>query len=164
MKIIALGFLYNDLEDKTKVPYIKNMWNALEFVVLAVSWIFLLESNYAALMGIPKLTEQLGVIRTLRMIRILKPLCQMNEMKKLKIACFCLVGSLKEMMTQILMVGTFILIFSISGQAFFANQFQQCIIDGNFDKARTDPRIITKDDCLRYGYRWENPNINFDTI
>ena len=57
VKIIALGFLYNDLEDKTKIPYIKNMWNALEFVVLAVSWIFLLESNYAALMGKPKLTE-----------------------------------------------------------------------------------------------------------
>ena len=51
VKIIALGFLYNDLEDKTKVPYIKNMWNALEFVVLGVSWIFLIESNYAALMG-----------------------------------------------------------------------------------------------------------------
>jgi hypothetical protein len=51
------------------------MWNALEFVVLVVSWVFLLESNYAALMGLPKLTERLGVIRTLRMIRILKPLC-----------------------------------------------------------------------------------------
>lgn len=75
VKIIALGFAYNDLEDKTKIPYIKNMWNALEFVVLVVSWIFLIESNYAALMGKPKMTEQLGVIRTLRMIRILKPLC-----------------------------------------------------------------------------------------
>lgn len=75
VKIIALGFAYNDLEDKTKIPYIKNMWNALEFVVLVVSWIFLVESNYAALMGKPKMTEQLGVIRTLRMIRILKPLC-----------------------------------------------------------------------------------------
>ena len=75
VKIIALGFAFNDLEDKTKRPYIKNMCNALEFVVLVVSWIFLIESNYAALMGKPKMTEQLGVIRTLRMIRILKPLC-----------------------------------------------------------------------------------------
>lgn len=99
VKIIALGFLYNDLEDTTKIPYIKNMWNALEFIVLLVSWVFLIESNYANLMGTEKLTEKLGVIRTLRMIRLLKPLCQKTEMKKLKIACFCLIGSLNEMMT-----------------------------------------------------------------
>lgn len=57
VKIIALGFLYNDLEDKTKIPYIKNMWNALEFLVLVVSWVFLIESNYATLMGTMKMTE-----------------------------------------------------------------------------------------------------------
>lgn len=57
MKIIALGFIYNCLEDKTKIPYIKNMWNALEFVVLVVSWIYLLESNYAVLMNKPKMFE-----------------------------------------------------------------------------------------------------------
>lgn len=50
-KIIALGFANNSLEDKTKIPYIKNMWNSLEFLVLVVSFIFLAESNYAALMG-----------------------------------------------------------------------------------------------------------------
>jgi hypothetical protein len=76
VKIIALGFLYNDLDDKSKIPYIKNMWNALEFAVLVVSWIFVLESNYSIIMGKPSSTEQLGVMRALRMIRILKPLCQ----------------------------------------------------------------------------------------
>ena len=57
-----------------------------------------------------------------------------------------------------------IFIFSIFCVHMFQGTFSSCVIDGNFELARTDDRIDTKQDCLDLGYEWVNTPENFDNV
>ena len=154
IKIIALGFLFNNLgQDKT--PYIRSAWNALDFLVVSASLVDL----YVTLSGSTAGGSALKSLKALRALRALRPLRVISRNEGLRLVVNALLASIPAMTNVILVCGLFLMIFAIMGINFFKGQYFRCS-GAKFDSVP----IVTKWDCISLGGKWKNDRSNFDNI
>jgi hypothetical protein len=148
IKIIATGFVACG-----KHSYIKNGWNILDFMIVAVSIFSVIFSEY-----------ELGFLKALRLFRILRPLRLISRNKSLKMAINSLINSIPDIVNLLIITTFFILMLAILCTTLLAGKFYGCSLDHiELDVSYSNDLITTKWDCLNYGGEWINPDLNFDT-
>ena len=122
-KWIALGVYNSDANS-----YLKNPWNVLDGSIVVVSVIGLsLEATF-----------EVGWVRALRTLRVLRPLRLIGRVKGLKVVVNALIASLPSLGYVLLLSAIVWLIFAIAGMSLFMGKFVSC----------SDPMIITKAQCV----------------
>lgn len=98
LKIIGLGFIFK------KNSYLRDGWNILDFIIVVSSILpFILGSDS-------------GVSLTaLRSLRILRPLKSVSNIRNLKVILITLFGAFKDLVSTIIILVFFFLIFAIGG-------------------------------------------------
>uniref|UniRef100_A0A8C0GYX8 Voltage-dependent P/Q-type calcium channel subunit alpha n=1 Tax=Chelonoidis abingdonii TaxID=106734 RepID=A0A8C0GYX8_CHEAB len=149
IKIIALGFAFH------KGSYLRNGWNVMDFVVVLTGILAKVGSDFD--------------LRTLRAVRVLRPLKLVSGIPSLQVV----LKSIMKAMIPLLQIGLLlffaILIFAIIGLEFYMGKFHTTCFDaikvdvpcGKEEPARMCPN---GSECREY---WEGPNYGitqFDNI
>uniref|UniRef100_A0A8C8SRU4 Voltage-dependent P/Q-type calcium channel subunit alpha n=1 Tax=Pelusios castaneus TaxID=367368 RepID=A0A8C8SRU4_9SAUR len=152
IKIIALGFAFH------KGSYLRNGWNVMDFVVVLTGILAKVGSDFD--------------LRTLRAVRVLRPLKLVSGIPSLQVV----LKSIMKAMIPLLQIGLLlffaILIFAIIGLEFYMGKFHTTCFDlvtgrsgalpcGTVEPARICPNGT---ECREY---WEGPNYGitqFDNI
>uniref|UniRef100_A0A3B3YX82 Voltage-dependent N-type calcium channel subunit alpha n=1 Tax=Poecilia mexicana TaxID=48701 RepID=A0A3B3YX82_9TELE len=148
IKIIALGFAFH------KGSYLRNGWNVMDFVVVLTGILATVGSDFD--------------LRTLRAVRVLRPLKLVSGIPSLQVV----LKSIMKAMVPLLQIGLLlffaIVMFAIIGVEFYMGKFHQSCFKGVVDwpcgselPARTCPNGTV---CQEY---WTGPNFgitNFDNI
>ncbi|XP_070615693.1 LOW QUALITY PROTEIN: voltage-dependent N-type calcium channel subunit alpha-1B [Erythrolamprus reginae] len=152
IKIIALGFVFH------KGSYLRNGWNVMDFVVV--------------LTGILATAGTQFDLRTLRAVRVLRPLKLVSGIPSLQVV----LKSIMKAMVPLLQIGLLlffaIVMFAIIGLEFYMGKFHKACFSnetgerlGEFPCGEDWPaRRCEKGICKKY---WEGPNFgitNFDNI
>ncbi|XP_038640700.1 calcium channel, voltage-dependent, P/Q type, alpha 1A subunit, b isoform X5 [Scyliorhinus canicula] len=152
IKIIALGFAFH------KGSYLRNGWNIMDFVVV--------------LTGIVATTGAEFDLRTLRAVRVLRPLKLVSGIPSLQVV----LKSIMKAMIPLLQIGLLlffaILMFAIIGLEFYMGKFHKACFDSNNEIVGESPcgtdypaRIcLNGSNCTEY---WQGPNYGitqFDNI
>ena len=154
LKILASGFLYTSYSGT--VPYIRNGWNVLDFIVVILS-IF---DFYFEIQNTGGNTDSLGSLKALRAIRTLRPLRMISRSEGLKVAVQALMSSIPSMRNVLMLCLLFLLIFAILGVNVFKGTFYY------WDTEFTDllPQVNDRHDWLDAGGDWTNKDANFDNV
>uniref|UniRef100_A0A8D2LN91 Voltage-dependent N-type calcium channel subunit alpha n=1 Tax=Varanus komodoensis TaxID=61221 RepID=A0A8D2LN91_VARKO len=152
IKIIALGFVFH------KDSYLRNGWNVMDFVVV--------------LTGILATAGTQFDLRTLRAVRVLRPLKLVSGIPSLQVV----LKSIMKAMVPLLQIGLLlffaIVMFAIIGLEFYMGKFHKACFSneteerlGDFPCGEERPaRQCEEGICKKY---WEGPNFgitNFDNI
>ncbi|XP_060551026.1 LOW QUALITY PROTEIN: voltage-dependent N-type calcium channel subunit alpha-1B [Pantherophis guttatus] len=152
IKIIALGFVFH------KGSYLRNGWNVMDFVVV--------------LTGILATAGTQFDLRTLRAVRVLRPLKLVSGIPSLQVV----LKSIMKAMVPLLQIGLLlffaIVMFAIIGLEFYMGKFHKACFSnetgerlGDFPCGEDWPaRRCEEGTCKKY---WEGPNFgitNFDNI
>ncbi|XP_006900735.1 PREDICTED: voltage-dependent N-type calcium channel subunit alpha-1B-like [Elephantulus edwardii] len=153
IKIIALGFVFH------KGSYLRNGWNVMDFVVV--------------LTGILATAGTHFDLRTLRAVRVLRPLKLVSGIPSLQVV----LKSIMKAMVPLLQIGLLlffaILMFAIIGLEFYMGKFHKACFSnntetpvGDFPCGKDPPARLCEGDteCREY---WPGPNFgitNFDNI
>lgn len=109
VKWISMGLIWG------KHCYLRNAWNILDFIVVCVSLIDLLN-----------LGSGLKSLKTLRMIRALRPLRVISRNENLKLVVNTLFKSIPELVNLLIVGILFFLIFALFGVGYFKGSFFLC--------------------------------------
>jgi hypothetical protein len=147
-KIFALGFLFNGADS-----YIRNAWNILDFLIVI-----------SATTSVIFTTIDLGFIKSLRVMRVLRPLRLLSRHRGLKLAISALFNSLPNIANLLLIVMFFIFMMAILCCTLFSGQFWYCETEHlGLDDYMMKYGIKNRYDCLMFGGEWVNPDFQFDT-
>jgi len=149
VKIIAVGFLLAG-----KDSYIREAWNILDFLIVI-----------SALLGtIAGDSINVGFIKALRILKILRPLRIIARNPGLKIAILTLGRSIPNIVRLQVIVLFFVFLFAILQTTLFSGTFYSCNTDHlNLSIQQKLSSIETMWDCLNYGGEWLQPDLNFDS-
>jgi hypothetical protein len=109
LKMLSMGLWWG------KTCYLRNSWNILDFVVVCVSLIDLLN-----------LGSGLKALKTLRMLRALRPLRVISRNENLKLVVNTLFKSLPELANLLIVGVLFFLIFALFAVGYFKGAFFSC--------------------------------------
>ncbi|XP_023556088.1 voltage-dependent N-type calcium channel subunit alpha-1B isoform X3 [Octodon degus] len=154
IKIIALGFVFH------KGSYLRNGWNVMDFVVVLTGILATAGTDFD--------------LRTLRAVRVLRPLKLVSGIPSLQVV----LKSIMKAMVPLLQIGLLlffaILMFAIIGLEFYMGKFHKACFPnstdaepvGDFPCGREAPARLCEGDteCREY---WPGPNFgitNFDNI
>ncbi|XP_073076774.1 voltage-dependent N-type calcium channel subunit alpha-1B isoform X7 [Manis javanica] len=154
MKIIALGFVLH------KGSYLRNGWNVMDFVVVLTGILATAGTDFD--------------LRTLRAVRVLRPLKLVSGIPSLQVV----LKSIMKAMAPLLQIGLLlffaILMFAIIGLEFYMGKFHKACFPnstdaepvGDFPCGKEAPARLCEDgtECREY---WPGPNFgitNFDNI
>lgn len=141
LKIFAYGLLL------TPNAYLKSGWHQLDALIVA--------SSVAAL-----LSDAAPGLRTLRVLRVLRPLGLIARFGNLRVIVNLFVRTLPSVGNVIMVVGLFLVVFGILGVQLFAGRLASC--------TSTDPFVArhqTQSNCVGLGGDWQNPEMgSFDNI
>ncbi|XP_061209780.1 voltage-dependent P/Q-type calcium channel subunit alpha-1A isoform X2 [Neopsephotus bourkii] len=153
IKIIALGFAFH------KGSYLRNGWNVMDFVVVLTGILATVGSQFD--------------LRTLRAVRVLRPLKLVSGIPSLQVV----LKSIMKAMIPLLQIGLLlffaILIFAIIGLEFYMGKFHTTCFDLVTDEIKVEVPCGTDEParicpngtkCKKY---WEGPNYGitqFDNI
>ncbi|XP_058717699.1 voltage-dependent P/Q-type calcium channel subunit alpha-1A [Poecile atricapillus] len=153
IKIIALGFAFH------KGSYLRNGWNVMDFVVVLTGILASVGSQFD--------------LRTLRAVRVLRPLKLVSGIPSLQVV----LKSIMKAMIPLLQIGLLlffaILIFAIIGLEFYMGKFHTTCFDLVTDEIKVEVPCGTDEParicpngtkCKKY---WEGPNYGitqFDNI
>ncbi|KAH1176574.1 hypothetical protein KIL84_021308 [Mauremys mutica] len=153
IKIIALGFAFH------KGSYLRNGWNVMDFVVVLTGILAKVGSDFD--------------LRTLRAVRVLRPLKLVSGIPSLQVV----LKSIMKAMIPLLQIGLLlffaILIFAIIGLEFYMGKFHTTCFDAVTGEIKVDVPCGTEEparmcpngtECREY---WEGPNYGitqFDNI
>lgn len=101
LKITAYGFLFG------RTPYIRELWNILDFVIILSSWL-----TY----GLASVNVNLSALRSLR---VLRPLRTISSIKKLKALIMTIFSSIPFLIDILLILLFVYLLFAIAGLNLF---------------------------------------------
>lgn len=149
LKIISYGFFLNG-----KQSYIREPWNILDFVIVL-----------SALTGIIAGENiDISFIKSLRILRVLRPLRIIARNDGLKVAITSLFNSIPSIINLQIIVLFFIFLFAILQTTLFSGSFNYCHMD-HLSLGLDYQRAHIKDqwDCINYGGEWVNPDLNFDS-
>ena len=111
VKIVAAGFAFTG-----KDSYIRDAWNILDFSIVL-----------AALLGIIAGDAiEISFIKSLRIMKILRPLRAVNKIRGLKIAIMSLGGSIPSIVSLQIIVLFFVFLFAILQTTILSGQFYYC--------------------------------------
>uniref|UniRef100_A0A8D1D7I0 Voltage-dependent N-type calcium channel subunit alpha n=1 Tax=Sus scrofa TaxID=9823 RepID=A0A8D1D7I0_PIG len=150
IKIIALGFVLH------KGSYLRNGWNVMDFVVVLTGILATAGTDFD--------------LRTLRAVRVLRPLKLVSGIPSLQVV----LKSIMKAMVPLLQIGLLlffaILMFAIIGLEFYMGKFHKACFPnstvGDFPCGKEAPARLCEGDteCREY---WPGPNFgitNFDNI
>jgi hypothetical protein len=149
LKIISYGFFFNG-----KNSYIREPWNILDFVIVL-----------SALTGIIAGDNiDISFIKSLRILRVLRPLRIIARNDGLKVAITALFKSIPAIINLQIIVLFFIFLFAILQTTLFSGSLNYCHMD-HLSLGLDYQRAHIKDqwDCINYGGEWITPDLNFDT-
>lgn len=137
IKAVSLGFC------EGKNAYIRDWWNALDFLLMIFtlidSLLYLLNSNIGS------------VFKVLRAFRPLRFISKINSMKSLISA---LISSFNAIFNVIIVLFVIWFMFAILGVSLFAGKLYEC----------ENPLLETENECIQAGFKWINSEANFDNI
>lgn len=146
-KIFAYGFAFCG-----KDSYIRNSWNILDFIIVLSATISVIFTNV-----------DIGFLKSLRVMRVLRPLRLLSRHRGLKLAISALFNSLPSIANLLLIVVFFIFMLAILCTTLFAGQFWYCEVEHlGLNDYIIKNGIKTRYDCLMYGGEWVNPDFQFD--
>jgi hypothetical protein len=168
LKVLAFGFCSaND-------SYIRSIWNKIDFFLVVCS---VIEISVKLTTGNDQ--KVMGLFRSLRLVRALKPLRVINRCAGLKIMVQALVSSLLTIGKIVVICSIIFLVFAILGIQLFKGTFYSCqrkksdFMEHQMNSARNGFnsfdnntfKIHNKADCLSIkGNRWTNAIYNFDNL
>lgn len=149
IKIIAKGFYYNNLGPV--VPYIKNSWNVLDFLIVLSSVM-----DYGLALFDVNL-EAMKSLKAFRALRGLRPLRMISRDEGMRLVVNALLASLPSMTNVLLICFLFILIFAIMGVSFFQGMFYHCVKNPTIAASSdgTLPKLILASSLPGSGYYTE---------
>jgi hypothetical protein len=150
-KIISFGFLFNG-----DLSYIRNGWNAIDFVVVIISIASLIISG-----------SKFKIVKIFRLLRILRPLRVVSKNKGLKIGIQALFSAIPRLFNVTIISLLFFIICGIIGINYFKGTFYSCYFGPAFpDYLNEDTSLFvqTKFDCLNLGGTWANADSHFDNM
>jgi hypothetical protein len=101
----------------------------------------------------------LGFIKSLRVMRVLRPLRLLSRHRGLKLAISALFNSLPSIANLLLIVMFFIFMLAILCCTLFSGHFWYCEVEHlGMDDYMIKNGIINRYDCLMYGGEWLNPD------
>ncbi|XP_071746366.1 voltage-dependent calcium channel type A subunit alpha-1 isoform X5 [Lepeophtheirus salmonis] len=134
LKILALGFVLH------RGSYLRNAWNIMDFIVVVTGYITILspqEESEASSSSIP--SEEGVDLRTLRAIRVLRPLKLVSGVPSLQVVLKSILKALAPLMQIALLVMFAILIFAIIGLEFYSGALHKaCYSVENLELMVTD--------------------------
>ncbi|XRA99340.1 voltage-dependent calcium channel T type alpha-1H [Pycnococcus provasolii] len=126
VKILAMGFILHP------GSYLRNGWNQLDFVIVASSVVTLVIND-----------SSLSIMRTFRLMRVLRPLRMISRLKGMQIVINVLVRAMPAC-SSIIVFGLFEFgVFGILGVTLFKGGFSYC----NDAVTKTGWTVRTKDEC-----------------
>ncbi|CAG9334678.1 unnamed protein product [Blepharisma stoltei] len=105
LKLIAFGVIF------TRNAYFRDVWNILDFVIVATAWLIQIGQNSVNLSA-------------LRVFRVLRPLRSISSIEGLKVIFTSLISSTWPLLNAFLILFFFIFIFSIAGLQLFMGLFK----------------------------------------
>lgn len=167
IKMVALGFFYNNLGDKFPA-YIRSSWNLLDFVVVVASL-----TDFSIYLTGRQTGRALKSLKALRALRALRPLRVISRNEGLRLVVNALLASIPAMTNVIMVCLLFLMIFAIMGINFFKGSFYHCEfvkMESAFSNANSLSQpavqmgIKSSHDCADRGGEWVNKRSNFDDI
>uniref|UniRef100_A0A669QM33 Sodium channel protein n=1 Tax=Phasianus colchicus TaxID=9054 RepID=A0A669QM33_PHACC len=147
LKWVAYGF----------TKYFTNAWCWLDFFIVGVSCISLINILGSSLDG----------VKSLRTLRALRPLRALSRFEGMRVVVNALVGAIPSIMNVLLVCLIFWLIFSIMGVNLFAGKFGKCV-NLTEENSELDSSINDKTDCTAWNQTgkifWVNVKVNFDNV
>uniref|UniRef100_A0AAX7VLH8 Voltage-dependent N-type calcium channel subunit alpha-1B n=1 Tax=Astatotilapia calliptera TaxID=8154 RepID=A0AAX7VLH8_ASTCA len=148
IKIIALGFAFH------KGSYLRNGWNVMDFVVVLTGILATVGSDFD--------------LRTLRAVRVLRPLKLVSGIPSLQVV----LKSIMKAMVPLLQIGLLlffaIVMFAIIGVEFYMGKFHTtCFKNGTGESDSLSPPARTCPSGSECKVYWTGPNFgitNFDNI
>ncbi|KAG9509584.1 Voltage-dependent calcium channel type A subunit alpha-1, partial [Fragariocoptes setiger] len=125
LKILALGFVMH------KGAYLRNVWNIIDFIVVLTGFIALFVHEDSRSIGID--------LRTLRAIRVLRPLKLVSGVPSLQVVLKSIIKAMAPLFQIALLVLFAIVIFAIIGLEFYAGALH------NTCYSLTDPTQIVSE-------------------
>ena len=147
-KIIAFGFIM------VQTAYLRDPWNNLDFVIVV--------SAVAGFLMPPGVN--ISAVKSLRILRILRPLKIISKNKSLKIALTSLVNSIPKIANLQVIVFFFMFLLAILQTTLLSGKFYKCHTDHleHLSYREREVGIVDKWDCINSGGEWLNPYMHFD--
>ncbi|CAF1504754.1 unnamed protein product [Adineta ricciae] len=124
LKIVDLGVVFHE------GAYCRDVWNLLDALVVICALVaFGFTENGAG--------KNLNTIKSLRVLRVLRPLKTINRVPKLKAVFDCVITSLSNVLTILIVYMLFQFIFAVIAVQLFKGKFYRC----------TDLSKLTPDEC-----------------
>ncbi|XP_063429093.1 sodium channel protein para-like isoform X4 [Mytilus trossulus] len=144
--------------------YFTDAWCWLDFVIVSISIIMLVIENLPQEPG--QKGDGVGSLKALRTLRALRPLRAVSRWEGMRVVVNALIKAIPSIANVLLVCLVFWLIFGIVGVQFFNGKFHSCV-DAN--DTRVSRNIVAHyNDCIKNanetGYKWVNPDVNFDTV
>ncbi|CAF3656370.1 unnamed protein product, partial [Adineta steineri] len=124
LKIVDLGIIFHE------GAYCRDIWNLLDAIVVICALVaFGFTENGAG--------KNLNTIKSLRVLRVLRPLKTINRVPKLKAVFDCVITSLSNVLTILIVYMLFQFIFAVIAVQLFKGKFYRC----------SDLSKLTPDEC-----------------
>lgn len=143
LKILVFGFIVNGRDS-----YLRNGWNCIDFFIVIVALISLTFSGV-----------DLGFLRAMRTIRILRPLRVISRNQNLKKVVQSLINAIPDIFNVSVISFLFFMLFGILGINYFKGAFFSCVWPGD-----RSYEVVDKLDCTNFGGIWHNSNYSFDNV
>lgn len=104
----------------------------------------------------------MGILKVLRMARVLRPLRVISRNPGLRIAVMSLINAIPNIGNVMVVSILFLLLFAILGTNLYKGYFWYCETE-NVPEVFVG-NIIDKFDCVDYGGDWVNKDQNFDNV
>jgi len=155
LKIVDLGVIFHE------GAYCRDVWNLLDALVVICALVaFGFTENGAG--------KNLNTIKSLRVLRVLRPLKTINRVPKLKAVFDCVITSLSNVLTILIVYMLFQFIFAVMAVQLFKGKFYHC----------TDLSKLTPEECkgnfFDYGNgknkpecrerRWDPYEFTYDSV
>lgn len=143
LKIITLGFVNNG-----PFSYIRSPWNILDFIIVFLSII-----DFAMAQ-----TENIAVVKSLRIVRLLRPIRLVAQNGSLKTSIVSLVKSMPKILELLSLCTLVVFMFAMIETYLFSGKFFYCYTEHlNMSQVESMKLIRNKWDCLNYGGEWIKP-------
>lgn len=150
LKIITLGFVNNGPHS-----YIRSPWNVLDFIIVLLSIV-----DFAMAQ-----TENIAVVKSLRIVRLLRPIRLVAQNGSLKTSIVSLVKSMPKILELLSLCTLVVFMFAMIETYLFSGKFYYCYTEHlDMSQVKSMQLILNKWDCLNYGGEWIKPQLNFDNI
>ncbi|CAM4922480.1 unnamed protein product [Rotaria socialis] len=155
LKIVDLGVIFHE------GAYCRDIWNLLDALVVICALVaFGFTENGAG--------KNLNTIKSLRVLRVLRPLKTINRVPKLKAVFDCVITSLSNVLTILIVYMLFQFIFAVIAVQLFKGKFYRC----------TDLSKLTPEECkgkffdfgtgknkpIRQDRMWEPYDFTYDNV